>query len=190
MKNTKAFTLIELLVVVLIIGILASVALPQYQKVVERSRATQAVAMLRSLKPAFEEYYLANGTWPNKFEEVSLDVTHMKGNVAYIATSGGNVKDTLSDDDWSLQIQTDTPSSGAYYLVSMGRISGPYKGAALMLRLYTTALPESESQITCHERTTASSFIFSKPAGSYCAKIMKGTLIADNAESGRSYSLP
>ena len=62
MKNTtKGFTLIELLVVVLIIGILSSIALPQYQKAVEKSRAVQAVTLARTLQTALDEVIMAGG---------------------------------------------------------------------------------------------------------------------------------
>lgn len=57
----KGFTLIELLVVVLIIGILSSVALPQYTKAVEKSRAAEAIATLKSLRDAQEICFMENG---------------------------------------------------------------------------------------------------------------------------------
>ena len=61
-KQTKrGFTLIELLVVVLIIGILAAVAVPQYTKAVEKSRITEAITLLSTMQKNVDLCILEHG---------------------------------------------------------------------------------------------------------------------------------
>ena len=70
--NKNAFTLVELLVVILIIGILAAVAVPQYQKAVYKSRTAEALTMLKSLVSAQEIYYLAHGDYATDTDELDI----------------------------------------------------------------------------------------------------------------------
>jgi prepilin-type N-terminal cleavage/methylation domain-containing protein len=72
-SNKKAFTLIELLVVVLIIGILAAIALPQYQIAVLKSHFVSQMPVARSILDSMDRYKLANGVFPTRFSE--LDIT-------------------------------------------------------------------------------------------------------------------
>ena len=72
-RNIKGFTLIEVLVVVLIIGILAAIAVPQYNLAVAKTRISALMPLLRSLQQAQERYSMANGSYAKTIR--NLDVT-------------------------------------------------------------------------------------------------------------------
>lgn len=72
-RQNMGFTLIELLVVVLIIGILASIALPQYQKAVAKSRFAEAITNLNSIAQAHQVCFLGKGEGCT-FEDLSIEI--------------------------------------------------------------------------------------------------------------------
>lgn len=178
-KGMAGFTLIELLVVVLIIGILAAVAMPQYNKAVEKSRATQALAILKSLYAAQETYYMANGSYATSFDELDISVPWTGATKWF--TLG---HDTRANENWSLQIYNDGMGNCAIYL---GRISGEYKGAG-----FTIGLSGNNGQdngvLFCGERKSIG-IPYEKEAGSYCVQIFGGTKVFEDPGL-RRYRLP
>ena len=88
--NKQAFTLIELLVVVLIIGILAAIAVPQYQKAVEKARMTEAIMAVEKIAQAQQIYKMANGNFTQDITELGIDfsgsLTPYCGNIKAIKT--------------------------------------------------------------------------------------------------------
>ena len=63
-RINSGFTLIELMIVVAIIGILAAVAIPQYQNYVARAQVSEALVLASGGKTAIAEYFNTNGTFP------------------------------------------------------------------------------------------------------------------------------
>ena len=87
-KNHKlGFTLLELLVVVLIIGILAGIALPQYKKAVEKAKVAEALINIKAIEDSIQRYILANG-YPSQ-------TIYLK-DLADIELSGGEWVDAAS----------------------------------------------------------------------------------------------
>lgn len=73
-RKKQGFTLIELLVVVLIIGVLAAMALPQYRVAVGMSRASTMYAFMRGVDQAQQAFYMANNRYATTFDSLSVGI--------------------------------------------------------------------------------------------------------------------
>jgi prepilin-type N-terminal cleavage/methylation domain-containing protein len=115
--NRKGFTLIELLVVVLIIGILASIAIPQYFKVVEKARVAEAMSLISSVKSAEERYLARGGAYTSDFTQLDI---------SYPGMSAGSISTKF----FGATAAAGTCASGPCYVMTVTRHSNSSSVAA------------------------------------------------------------
>ncbi len=73
-RDKKGFTLLEVLIVIVIIGILASLAMPRFFRTVEYSRATEALAQLSAVRSSMQRCYLLQNSYTGCNAFTLLDV--------------------------------------------------------------------------------------------------------------------
>ena len=118
-KAASGFTLIELLVVVLIIGILAAVAVPQYQKAVRKARLSEVVTTFDALSKGIDMWLLENGypsdgahfTGTDKVE-LDIKIPCVSENGQYCFTKIGRINTACFSSYCNMQIDTQYNTDG------------------------------------------------------------------------------
>ncbi|TDT43209.1 type IV pilus assembly protein PilA [Halospina denitrificans] len=101
-SKQQGFTLIELMIVVAIIGILAAIAVPQYQSYIARSQFSEAPTLMTAAKTTIEERYLSTGSIKEASTETEISDLGIKpvgkyGSITEISNPGGNAGEAEID---------------------------------------------------------------------------------------------
>jgi len=156
-----------MLVVVLIIGILAGIALPQYKKAVEKSKASQGLIILKAVDQAFRDFYLVNGKYPTSFDELEISLPSSFDINENLVPN--NITYGKSNQDWNISFE-----KTAYKEIYMVRKSGKFQGAGFYIYYNNQYGDVPLNKILCFERKQGTIYRFNSNllAGEFCEKVM------------------
>lgn len=115
MLRNKGFSLVELMIVVVVIGILVTIAIPNYARSVERAKCAQAMGTVKSMRNAMGSWFAATG------EFTGADPTVL-GNEAHASFANNN--------DWSFAVVS---AAATTYQISATRSAGPWSGQQILV---------------------------------------------------------